>query len=210
MALPKLSAQSPIVQPDRKPTSGFLEFMEQTRRAQTATDENQDQTDQALINLALTIAGILNGTIPFTELNVATNQVRAFLDKTSAGVLTDPTGLGAAVVQTDALELQAVTNQVSAFTSAQIDLSSGATSFTTLQEVNIVANGGRIELKGNFYLRALVGGGSFTDTVIIERYANSILSTTFSVDMQSAPITGADYIVGLQPIRTEVLFRRIP
>jgi hypothetical protein len=46
MALPKLSAQQPIVTSDGKPTSTFLQFMEEARNGQAAVDEGQ----QALID----------------------------------------------------------------------------------------------------------------------------------------------------------------
>lgn len=48
MALPKLSAQQPIVNPDRKPSSPFLFFMERTRSEQEATDARQDEADAAI------------------------------------------------------------------------------------------------------------------------------------------------------------------
>lgn len=49
--LPKLSAQQPIVNPDRKPSSPFLQFMEATRSTQLATDERQDAADAAILQL---------------------------------------------------------------------------------------------------------------------------------------------------------------
>ena len=48
MALPVLSAQQPIVNPDRRPSSLFLRFMEETRREQIRTDAAQDETVAAL------------------------------------------------------------------------------------------------------------------------------------------------------------------
>lgn len=56
MALPKLSAQQPIVNPDRRPSSPFLQFMEAARSSQILTDETQDQI---LADLAQAVADIL-------------------------------------------------------------------------------------------------------------------------------------------------------
>lgn len=48
MALPKLSAQQRIVNPDGTPSSLFLRFMEETRTGQAAVDAAQEELIQAL------------------------------------------------------------------------------------------------------------------------------------------------------------------
>jgi hypothetical protein len=64
MTLPVLSAQQPIVNPDRRPSSLFLRFMNETRLEQIRTDQRQDATaaelarQLALINEALQLAGL--------------------------------------------------------------------------------------------------------------------------------------------------------
>lgn len=63
--LPKLSAQQPIVNPDRKPSSPFLQFMEATRSTQEATDTRQDaadarqdEADEAILALVADLAAV--------------------------------------------------------------------------------------------------------------------------------------------------------
>lgn len=76
MALPRLSAQQPIVNPDRKPSSPFLQFMEKTRTTQEATDARQDASDDALATVQETQGEEI------ARLNAALAQIQALLGLT--------------------------------------------------------------------------------------------------------------------------------
>lgn len=122
MALPKLSAQQGIVNPNGTPSSPFLEFMEQARTAQEATDARQDAVDVELAAINATQDGlidslqdqidrinrILAGTESFTGLNVGGVNVKPFLDKTDGTKLVTSGGIATGYVGTTTLATTAI------------------------------------------------------------------------------------------------------
>lgn len=160
MADPKfdrVQARVPIADKEGKAAPSFVQFWDRFCRGlealfvrQRITDERQDATDIAIQDLLDTILGILNGTIPFSELNVASTQYREFLEKTDGSKLTDPTGLANGVVGTSQVALSAITNGGSSPVSGVVSLA-GITE-TSVASQTYVSSGGELEISANFYL----------------------------------------------------------
>jgi len=202
--LPRLKSNLAIVNAAGQAKDYFLRFWNsEVAPAIENQEKRQDQTDQDLADAIImiqdtneTIEGVLNGTIPFTELNVQNNQVRAFLDKTFAGVLTDYTGLGTGIVRTNTIQTQAVTNYASAYTSGTITLTGTTTS--TVQTLTYTSTGTRLNVRINFYLTVWhpAAGGIQAIVTITRTGVANIFTQTFDA-------VNGDLLQGWQTIEIE-------
>lgn len=93
----------------------------------------------------------------------------------------------------------AVTSEVTASTSAQVNL--GAVGRSTVQSVSVTTEGGRCKVFGNFYLWAQHNSSNFTCTIVVERFTGGVTTDVFSAPFDSPPISGDDYIIGFQPVQ---------
>lgn len=240
MALPKLSAQQRITNPDGTPSSPFLQFMERARSEQIATDEAQAAliaglaaaivdiqaaldaaavadakavvaddkavAAQADADSALTLASdavadaadallavddVVDGTTPFTALNVGGVNVKPFLDNTDGTKIDTAAALGTAVVATAAVQAQGVSNAVSAFTNTAQSLT---TTEQNCQGVTYTTTGERLEIFFSFYLNVFHPAGGGIDTML-RLYRQGTLIWDFTVSA-----TGDDFAFGWQSV----------
>lgn len=155
-----------------------------------------EDAGQALLDAAeaqSTVDGALDGTEAFTGLNVGGTQVKPFLDRTDGDKLTEAAGLDAAIVTTAKVEPNGITNEIVAETSASLTL--GGTAFTTIQTVSYTSTGGRLKVRGNFFMTVhhpTVGGISARVRIVQSLpFGGNLIDLTYDA-------IGGDYIQGWQ------------
>lgn len=174
MSLPRLSAQQPIVTAGGKPSSPFLQFMEEARKSQEATDAQQGEAIDALeainaqlqsavdqINEALQLAGL--------ALETADGAAGGATRSGSSSASDDLTGSFVPITQVDLLTVSAgdLTFSGSNYILTFVPPVIGATYFFEYQifEVdNGVDNG--VVFPGSFtvYRPTAMSGNVITDT----------------------------------------------
>lgn len=181
MALPKLSAQQPIVNPDRMPSSPFLQFMEVARTTQMATDERQDAVDQELIEIndvqtseidrldeavetILAVLGIVNASSTSLQaVSVAANTAQATADEALASGTVSGSADNPAVDVTNGLGW--VAGPTASLTSVLAgDLTLPGTGPIQDGDVEIVGSGGGLRSFSGQYRVVEVDGA--TETVV--------------------------------------------
>lgn len=212
--LPKLSAQNPIVEPSRKPTSNFLEFMERTRKAvtkafadifevnarQDATDAEliavnarQDATDASLQDQIDRINRILAGTEEFTGLNISGTDVSPFLEKTDGERLVDADGLEDLLVPTGKIEANAATETLSTYDATSASINGSGEKVLRSQAVTLLA-GEKLAIQTSVSIYAVGKNGAaigqLMSTVMLRIYRDStmIYEAAASPTLHQVPI----------------------
>lgn len=189
MALPKLSAQQPIVTSGFKPTPPFLQFMEKARTDQEATDATQDailadlaqaQADiQAQVDA---LAAVLAGTTAFTGLNVGGTNVKPFLDNTDGTKIDTAAGLGSDVVTTPKVLAGAITPAYSALTTGAV-LWSASSAEKDLQSVTVTVVRGSVKIDALAnVLMDPVGSPAITGIMRLYRGASELLTARIALN----------------------------
>ena len=146
---PRIRAKDPLANKDGTPANAFVRFWDTFCKTLEGVIRRQDQTDIDLQDQIDRLSRTLNGTENFTGIQVGGQNVKTFLDQTDGTKIINTAGLGTSVVQTAKVSPNAITNEASANTAAQLNLS---TSFTVIQTVTYATTGGPLEVKANFFM----------------------------------------------------------
>lgn len=211
LVLPRLSGSQPIAGA-LKPTSPFLQFMNDTRQSLL---DNDATVQQVLTDLAQTqedlqdqvdrLTAVLAGTgETFTGLSVGGVNVKPFLDRTDGGKITNEAALDTAIVSTVKVAPNAITEEwkVESAPDASLANTGPMTSRTDIFSLSFDAPGFPLAVDGHFYLFAQHDQDAYNLHVIVERQrAGHSPVDVFSSAMRCFTSNGDGWFFGWQNIK---------